>query len=276
MRSGRRRNGSRGGEAVLSGTEFEVMLQPSEATRFFRLVQGGESTTVVFQTSPAWGETGVSVNRESIFWFSSPLSPAAASTPGFLYAEHGGRRILSRTEVSSDGQKASLFFLEDLPANSQVRVTLVGDAIYDQVGKTIDGDADGVEGGDYTLLFSTAGTTALPNTAVIGHVYASELGQDGLNRPLENVIVTVDGAEETLRAVTDSTGFFRLQPAPVGRFFVHVDGRAAVGSDWPHGAYYPFVGKAWEGIAGATNTPAGGSGEIFLPLIQLELLQWYP
>jgi hypothetical protein len=54
---------------------------------------------------------------------------------------------------------------------------------------------------------------------------------------------------------------------------VHVDGRTAFGSQWPGGAYYPFVGKAWETIAGRTNNLAGGSGEIFLPLIQSDALR---
>ncbi|MCI0537076.1 MAG: hypothetical protein L0Z50_17815 [Verrucomicrobiales bacterium] len=108
---------------------------------------------------------------------------------------------------------------------------------------------------------------------MIGHVYASEKGPGGANQPLRNVTVTVDGAEETLRTVTDANGFFKLQPAPAGRFFVHVDGRTAVGSEWPDGAYYPFVGKAWEAVVGRTNNLASGTGEIFLPLIPSGALQ---
>ncbi len=129
------------------------------------------------------------------------------------------------------------------------------------------------------LSFDTLGIAAVGSTAVIGKVYASELVADPrdssktLNVPLEGATVTVDGAEETLRAVTDVNGFFKLQPAPVGRFFVHVDGRTAKGSQWPAGNYYPFVGKAWEAVAGREDNLAGGSGEIFLPLIQQGTLQ---
>ncbi|MBE7499885.1 MAG: hypothetical protein HS113_06160 [Verrucomicrobiales bacterium] len=104
---------------------------------------------------------------------------------------------------------------------------------------------------------------------MIGHVFASERVPDGAgglrDQPLEGVTITVDGAEETLRATTDATGFFRLQPAPAGRFFVHVDGRTAVESHWPNGAYYPYVGKAWEAVAGATTNLANSSGVIYLP-----------
>src|SRR5216110_1879107 len=114
-------------------------------------------------------------------------------------------------------------------------------------------------------------TAGIPGTAVIGHVYASDpvpAGNSFKNRPLEGVIVTVDGAEEKLITYTDETGFFQLEPCPAGRFFVHIDGRQAAGSDWPNGAYYPFVGKTFEAVAGKTNNFAGGSGEIFLPLIK--------
>lgn len=54
---------------------------------------------------------------------------------------------------------------------------------------------------------------------------------------------------------------------------MHVDGRTAVGSQWPNGAYYPFVGKAWEAVPGKTNNLASGTGEIFLPLIQAGALK---
>src|SRR6185295_13031174 len=60
---------------------------------------------------------------------------------------------------------------------------------------------------------------------------------------------------------------------PAGRFFVHIDGRRAVGSDWPAGAYYPYVGKTFEAVAGYTNNLAGGTGEIFLPLVKAGTLQ---
>ena len=39
----------------------------------------------------------------------------------------------------------------------------------------------------------------------------------------KGVTITVDGMEQTLRAVTDTAGRFTLNPAPPGRFFVHID-----------------------------------------------------
>ncbi|HAB17707.1 MAG TPA: hypothetical protein DCE44_14790, partial [Verrucomicrobiales bacterium] len=252
---------------------FSVTLQPSAHTRFFRLRGTAPVVTTITQTSPAAGEPGVAVTRETIFRFSAPLAAETLLTGRELFAEFGGRRWLARTELSSDRRTATLFYLENLPSSAQVRVTLDGASLYGADGLLLDADGDGLPGGRQVLEFDTAGIGGLPGTAVVGHVFASAKNPDGSNQPLVNVTVTVNGAEESLRATTDETGYFKLQPAPAGRFFVHIDGRTALGSQWPDGAYYPFVGKAWTAVAGKTDNLAGGSGEIFLPLIQSDALQ---
>ena len=149
----------------------------------------------------------------------------------------------------------------------------MGDDVSDAKGTRVDANHDGQPGGVQVLEFETLGISGLNNSAVIGQVFASGKNADGSNKPLVNVTITVDGAEEKLRATTDANGAFKLSPAPAGRFFVHVDGRTAQGSQWPGGAYYPFVGKAWDAMPGKTNNLAGGSGEIFLPLIQSDTLR---
>lgn len=233
--------------------------------------------TTIVSTSPSAGEAGVAVTRETVLRFSAPLAAAALLDTSRLYATYGGRRLLGRVELSSDRRQASLFYLENLPASARVRVTLEGDGLKDDRGRDVDADGDGQPGGRGTVDFETLSTSPLLGTAVIGHVFASEPQPDGLggfvNRPLRGVTITVDGMEDVLRTTTDEQGFFRLSPAPAGRFFVHVDGRTAEGSDWPGGAYYPFIGKAWEAVAGTETNLAGGTGEIFLPLIAADALQ---
>lgn len=230
-------------------------------------------------SSPADGEDGVSVTRETVLRFSRPLRANVALSTATLFAEAGGRRVLSRIEVSSDRRSATLFYLEPIPAGTFVRVTLLGDQVSDENGRRVDADGDGTEGGTRVFQFSTANNRPVPHTAVLGRVFASELVPgpgnvaNALNKPLAGVIVTVDGMEESLRAVTDIDGNFRLTNAPAGRFFVHVDGRTAQGSHWPGGDYYPVVGKAWEAVAGREDNPAGGTGEIYLPLIKAGALQ---
>ncbi|MCZ6672007.1 MAG: hypothetical protein O7C75_03615 [Verrucomicrobia bacterium] len=85
--------------------------------------------------------------------------------------------------------------------------------------------------------------------------------------------IKLDGKEDTIFAVTDSEGNFKLEPVPGGEFFVHIDGRTATTSTYPDGAYYPFVGKSWISIPGRVDTLAGGTGVIHLPLIQADSLQ---
>jgi hypothetical protein len=261
------------------GSPIVSDLPITELTQFFRLRANLPLVpTRLVSVSPFNGEQGVSVQRETIAYFNAPLSPETPLTPNHFYAGFGGRRILSRVELSSDRRKASLFHLEPLPPNARIHVVLSSDGLRDINGLQPDFDMDGRPGGLAVFHFDTQNSAGFNGTAITGRVFASDPIPDPANpgsvtnRPLQGVRVTVDGREESLFAVTDADGRFLLHPAPIGRFFVHVDGRTAVGSQWPNGAYYPFVGKAWETVAGQTNL-AGGSGEIFLPLISAGTLQ---
>ncbi|MBL9135054.1 MAG: carboxypeptidase regulatory-like domain-containing protein [Verrucomicrobiales bacterium] len=231
----------------------------------------------VSDRSPRPGESGISVQREVVVRFSEPLALDTNLGADHLYASFGSRRLLGRVQVSVDRRSASLFHLEPLPGGSQITVVLDATGLRDGTGREVDADGDGQPGGRAVWYFQTHANRGLVNTAVVGRVFASELGTDAqgqpVNRPLHGVIITVDGAEETLRTTTDAEGRFTLTPAPSGRFFVHVDGRPAVGSEWPAGDYYPFIGKAWEAVPGRTNNLAGGNGLIFLPLIRQGTLQ---
>ncbi len=234
------------------------------------------SLTTVLEASPHNGEGDVAVTRRTIFRLNHPLAAGTSIDTSRLHAEFGGRRILSRVELSSDRQTATLFYLEPLPSSARIRVTFDGTGLTDFLDRAVDLDGDGQPGGKAVIDFDTLSITAVPGTAVIGHVYAAELASGGgnqpaTNRPLAGVTITVDGSEETLRTTTDANGFFQLEPCPAGRFFVLVDGRTV--PNVPAGAYYPFVGKAWEAVAGSTTNLAAGTGEIFLPLIADGTLQ---
>ena len=239
-------------------------------------LQVAEVLATRFASSPADGEDGVSVQRETILRFSQPLAGDVALTADTVHLRLGDRRLLSRTQLSSDRRQVTLFPLEPLPGGSRVEVVVDGAALRDHRGQAVDADRDGLPGGVGRVRFETMSTTGLEGTAVVGWVFASEpvAGPDGpVDQPLAGVQVTVDGAEETLRAVTGPDGRFVLDPAPSGRFFVHIDGRTAAGSDWPDGAYYPFVGKTFEATPGYTNNLAGGTGRIYLPRIVPGTLQ---
>ncbi len=259
---------------VLQGASYVLTFSAADKSGFYRLRETGAFESLqVASTSPSQGETGVAVTRETIFRLSGPLAADTLLDSTSLFAFSAGRKLLSRVELSSDHRTATLFYLENLPADARVDVTFDGTGLFDATNLPVDLDGDGVVGGSALLSFQTLSTTALATTGVEGHVFASEKNPDGSNHPLANVTITVDGMEETLRTTTDTNGFFRLVPTPSGRFFVSVDGRTAVGSQWPGGAYYPFVGKAWDAAPGRTNNLAGGSGVIYLPLIQADALK---
>lgn len=233
--------------------------------------------TTVADTSPYQNEDGVAVTREAVFRLTRPLAPDALLTISNVYATFGGRRILGRVQLSADRSAVTLFPLENLPASARMRATFDPGDIRDDLGRRLDLAGNGQPGSVANIDFDTLSITPVGETAVIGHVYASEPVSNGAggvtNHPLAGVTITVDGAEESLRTTTDATGFFRLQPAPAGRFFVHVDGRTAVESDWPNGAYYPYVGKAWDAVAGVTTNLANSSGVIYLPLVPADALR---
>ena len=265
---------------ALSSNQFTVTLPVAVQTRFFRLNAIAPPTpATVFETSPSRGESGVAVMRPTVVRFTAPLAQNSAVTEQNFSTSFGGRQLLTRVELSADRKTATLFYLENMPAGTRVNVVFDGTGLLDETGQAVDADGDGVPGGILSFSFDTANNSSLPTTAVSGHVYAAEavpdLAHPGslTNLPLNEVTITVDGAEETLRTTTDQNGFFLLQPAPAGRFFVHVDGRTAQGSQWPQGTYYPFVGKAWETVPGRTNNLANGTGDIFLPLIPADALQ---
>lgn len=233
-----------------------------------RSALSGLPLSTVRRLSPDSGEGGVAVTRETKIRLSTPLSEesAVSISSADFYATFAGETLPGRIVVSADRTQLTLFYDNPLPPSARVRVTLDGNGLTDNRGRVLDLDGDGEEGGILKFDFDTLSLTFLPGTAVCGRVFASELtvsegGNQTVNQPLEGVTITVDGLEDSLFAVTDNFGNFRLENAPVGRFFVHVDGRTATASGI--NGYYPFVGKTWQSEPGVeTNI-----GEVFLPLV---------
>ncbi len=93
-------------------------------------------------SSPSAGETGVAVTRETVLRFSCPLRENAALTPDRFHAVAAGRRALARIELSTDRSTATLFYLENLPASSRVRVTFDGNGVFDCLGRELDADGE--------------------------------------------------------------------------------------------------------------------------------------
>ncbi|MBN9693481.1 MAG: Ig-like domain-containing protein [Verrucomicrobia bacterium] len=250
-----------------------VRTAPSAGTRFYRLRQLSGPLVTVTQTSPVLGEATVSVTREVVFELSGALATGTSLSLSRVSAEAAGRPLLSRADLSADRRRATLFFLENLPPGTRITVTFDGTDLRDDLGRAVDLDGDGTAGGSFVLTYETANTARLAGTSISGRVLASEKGAGGADVPLVGVTISVDGQEETLRTTSAADGSFVLTNCPAGRFFVNVDGRTATASQWPAGAYYPVIGKAWVAEAGRTNNLAGGTGLIYLPLVAAGTLQ---
>jgi len=244
--------------------EVEVMdsdLLTSTAQVTVTVEDLSETPLTAIRSSPANGASDVAVTRETILYFSNPLADHVVIDESILFAEFGGRRLEAMIHMSPARDRATLFYSENLPASARVRVTLLADSLVDTNGQVVDADNDGEPGGTTFIDFDTLSLTSIANTKLCGQVFASEQ-DNGNNVPLIGVTIRADGMEDTLSAVTDTQGQFCLEPAPAGRFFVHIDGSTATNSV-PSGAYYPNVGKAWESIVGQQTDV----GHIYLPLI---------
>ena len=216
------------------------------------------SGTGFLTSSPLNGESGVAPTRETIVAFSGPLDPATVTQAAFA-AEVAGQPLAYRIKLSEDKRRVTLFYDAPLPGNARVRISMDGAILRAVDGEPVDVDSDNQPGGLGVLEFNTLSLNLIPGTSVCGRVFASELasnGQMSVNTPLPGVTITVDGREAELRAMTDEKGNFCLDPAPAGRFFVHIDGRTAT-TGVPAQSYYPFVGKAWESVAGDTRQHRG-------------------
>jgi hypothetical protein len=228
-------------------------------------------TQPLIALSPADGESGVAVTRETIIRFKSPIQSASVTNAAFT-ARFNNQTLGFRLQHSADRRSVTLFYDDALPASARIELLLDGDLILDDDSVPVDINLDGVPGGQLVSTFDTLSLTVIPGTEVCGRVFASEIDAAnptrGVNVPLQGVNISVDTLESTLHTSTDSAGNFCLNPAPAGRFFVHVDGRTAT-NGVPSGAYYPFVGKAWDSIPGASVN----IGDVFLPLVPVGTLQ---
>jgi len=235
------------------------------------LVRALPATVSLVNSSPYPLEGGVAQTRETKLVFDGPLDPSSV-TEAAVRASFGGSELSLRRHVAPDGRTLTLFYDDLLPANARVRVTVDGSMLQDVRGRTVDANGNGTGGGIAVIDFDTLGVATLPDTSVCGSIFASEpaLTPEGgpTDEPLAGVTISVDGQADSLRTTTAADGSFCLDPAPSGRFFVHIDGSTAI-ADIPAGAYYPTVGKAWQSTAGEQTD----IGNLFLPLIPADALQ---
>jgi hypothetical protein len=264
------------GEVAFVENRYRMAVEVEGTARFYRLRQLIPPSSTIAASSPSTGAEGVAVSRETVISFTTPLAESTTLDNETVYAEFAGQKLASVLLLSSDRKSISLFYNGYLPGGSVIRVMVNGDKLTDIAGRKVDADGNGSPGGIGTVEFTTLAIGTIPNTAVVGHVYAAEKALvNGVptDVPLQGVTVFLDGKENTVFTTTDANGYFKLMPVPAGEFFVHIVGISAEGSNYPNGDYYPIVGKAWNSIPGKEDTLAGGTGVVYLPFIKAGTLQ---
>lgn len=106
------------------------------------------------RSSPANGEDGVAVTRETIIEFSGPIDPTTV-TEAAISAQFGGQTLALQRHISPDKTRVTLFYDEILPASARVRVTIDGQALLSAQGEPVDVDGDDEAGGTTVIDFDT-------------------------------------------------------------------------------------------------------------------------
>ncbi|MDJ0844826.1 Ig-like domain-containing protein [Crocosphaera sp.] len=218
----------------------------------------------ITEITPSNGAEMVALTRETVVKFNVEIDPNTV-TEDSLYLIANGQRIAGRRVVSSTNKFVTFFYDEPLPSSTEIRVVVDGDKITTINGIAIDADGDGNLGGIVTADFTTLPITRIEGTDVFGYVFDSfNTNPDGSNIPVVGATIRLDALPNVF-AVTDETGFFRLEDVPAPEFSVHIDGGTAINA--PEGTVYATVGKLFHSIPGQETqlTMDGEPFDVFLP-----------
>src|SRR5262249_62436024 len=102
--------------------------------------------------SPADGSEDIGVARPVVVNFDLPVDPTTVTTDTF-YLIANSERVAGSVSVSSTLMFATFFPTNPLPASTQVRVVVECDKVLGMDGLALDGDANGIAGGQAVASF---------------------------------------------------------------------------------------------------------------------------
>ena len=207
-----------------------------------------DAITRIVRTGPADGTERTNLDRQIFVEFDRPINPATVTSESFQVIALG-EPLAGRIAVSSDGKIITFFPEDQLPAATELRLKVDGDAITGIDGKSIDANGDGQPGGVLEADFQTVTLTRIPNTNIEGFIFDSNnRDEDDMDIPLEGVVVSVVGLPD-VSAVTDENGRFFLQNLPIPQVYLDFDASDVVNR--PNFDYGTIV-KPVDTVAGQT------------------------
>ena len=161
-----------------------------------------ECPFAVKTTSPRNGEENVALTRETVIEFTEPVNPDTVITSNIQVVAAQIGTLDTDLHLSSTGLTLTIFYEEDLPANTDVAVR-INHGLKSTAGSSLDTL--------YEVYFSTLSVLPVAGTMVCGRVFASEQSEDDdgvwLDVPLEGVTISVDG-NSAINTVTEADGTF--------------------------------------------------------------------
>lgn len=210
-------------------------------------VAGDSAPPQVWACSP-WGRTMVSTDV-LVVEFSEPMlvDVDVAIDEGwvFLASDVGGAVAIESMELDEAGDTLTVFLDASIDTGVDAWTLLLSDEFRDEAGNRLDGDNDGVPGGDWTRMFGDVTDTApdvtdcLPSTGWI-----APDGDDGSDREADSVRLALNASGEAewwrLDVTTGDGMWLWTNTVNSGRSmegFLSWGGRDASGMVVPNGVY---------------------------------------
>ena len=232
---------------------------------------------VVTGINPADGAEDVGTTYRPVVYFSRPADLGTLNADTIWATDSSGVRLQAKVVPADDGTFAWLFFDAPLPGASRITVHASGAKITAFDGAILDGDGDGVSGGELEFGFSTVSLASVPGTIVSGVLLDpgpdlkpfttddTRAGPDGsLMTADDKYLLPISGAtisilgRPDLTTLTGTNGSFTLANTPAGSVKFVINGRTAKNA--PSGFYFPEMVMDLTLDPGVVNTVMGSMG----------------
>ena len=210
-------------------------------------VVGDSTAPQVWSCSP-WGRTMVSTDV-LVVEFSEPmlvdLVTAIEESWVVLTSEMGGMVSIESMELDEFGDTLTVFLDSSIDAGTEAWTLLLTDDFRDEAGNRLDGDNDGVPGGDWVRMFGDVSETAPDVTQCKSSTgWFAPDGDDGSGREADSIHLELNATDEAewwrIDVLNQQGEWIWTQTVTSGRSmegFLSWDGRDSSGMVVPNDLY---------------------------------------